>query len=281
MNELDKSFQYLSFFNLREPPYSLVPVSHIFFPAKKQLQILDIIKFSILQGSLITVIVGEPGVGKTQVLLTLLSSLPQDSFQRIEILNPALTPDELIKSIFYQLKLENNIDSINQDLVLRELRERLTEMKKKQGKILLIIDEAQLLPDDTLEKLRLLTNLNQGTDPILQIILVGQPALKAKLSEEKFLPLRQRISVFEELKPLEKDELIPYIWFRINQVSENAEINFKENILRLLYKWTKGNPRLVNKLMDRTLFVAYSKQERLITKKHLKEAKATFEALLL
>ena len=93
-------FLYLSFFNLKEPPFSLVPVPHLFFPSRNHLQIFDILKFSILQGSLISVIVGESGVGKTQALLTLLERLPKDSYYKLEILPPALSPEELLKSIF-------------------------------------------------------------------------------------------------------------------------------------------------------------------------------------
>jgi general secretion pathway protein A len=170
---------------------------------------------------------------------------------------------------------------LTKDLVLKYLKEKLTELKRKQAKLLIIIDEAHLLPDETLEELRLITNLNEGTNPVIQILLIGQPNLRERLASPKFLPLRQRISVFEELKPLDKDEILPYIWFRINQVSDRPEINFHKNILRTLYKTSKGIPRLINKLMDRALFIAYIKGERVITKKHLKEAKATFENLII
>jgi type II secretory pathway predicted ATPase ExeA len=320
-----------------------VPVPHLFFPSRRHLQILDILKFSILQGSLISVIVGEPGAGKTQALLTLLESLkrlPQDSYHKVEILNPALSPEELLKSIFWEMETPrltprgdieknargdieknargdkkedargdcpyyvmpsageasievtkeetpraNNITfkdtTLTKDLVLKFLKEKLTELKTKQAKLLLIIDEAQLLPDETLEELRLITNLNEGTDPVIQILLIGQPNLRERLASPKFLPLRQRISVFEELKPLDKDEILPYLWFRINQVSDRPEINFHKNILRTLYKSSRGIPRLINKLMDRALFIAYTKGERVITKKHLKEALATFENLVI
>ena len=97
-------FLYLSFFNLIEPPFSLVPVPHLFFPSRRHLQILDILKFSILQGSLISVIVGEPGAGKTQALLTLLERLPQERYHKVEILNPALSPEELLRSIFWEME---------------------------------------------------------------------------------------------------------------------------------------------------------------------------------
>jgi hypothetical protein len=103
----DSSFLYLSFFNLKKPPFSLVPDPLLFFPSRRHLQILDILKFSILQGGLISVIVGDPGVGKTQALLTLLERLPQDSYHKVEILNPALRSEELLKSIFWGMETYN------------------------------------------------------------------------------------------------------------------------------------------------------------------------------
>ncbi len=277
----NQEFSYLSFYNLREPPFSLVPVPHIFYPSHKHVSILDILKFSILNGSLISVIIGEPGVGKTQALITLLAGLPEKNFTKIEIHNPALSPEELIKSIFYALQLELPADFLNKNLVLKVLKESLAKnLNDSKRKILLVIDEAQLLPDDTMEELRLITNLNEGTEPVIQILLVGQLALRERLMEKKFFPLRQRISVLEELKPIDKDEVLPYIWFRINQVSTKPEINIHKNVHKIIYKLTKGNPRLINKIMDRSLFIAYIKQENLITKEHIKEAKATFEELL-
>jgi Cdc6-like AAA superfamily ATPase len=275
--------------------------------------------------------VGEPGVGKTQALLTLFERLPQDSYHKVEILNPALSPEEFLKSIFLGMETShyarsnspshvmlsrassegsqrvspigvverkalgdmgegeasraNNVVfqdlGLTKDLVLKYLKEKLMELKTKQAKLLIIIDEVQLLPDETLEELRLITNLNEGTNPVIQILLIGQPHLREKLASPKFLPLRQRISVFEELKPLDKDEILPYLWFRINQVSDRPEINFHKNLLRTLYKYSRGIPRLINKLMDRAVFIAYVKGERLITKKHLKEAKATFDNLVI
>ena len=333
---MNEDVRYLSFYNFKKAPFSLVPSPHFFFSSKRHLQILDILNFSLLQGSLISVIVGEPGVGKTQVLLTLLSNLSKKNYLKVEILNPALSPKELLISILegmenqrfvwedeagmkylkgttrdaeikitnselgitevkseefmttlFKPKIEKSEVStsgslfIHKDLLLKLIKDRMTEIKERQAKVLIVIDEAQLLPDETLEELRLITNLNEGTEPIIQILLIGQPNLRERLLSAKFLPLRQRISVFEELKPLDKEEIMPYLWFRIYQVSEHPEISIHKNVVRTLYKFSRGIPRLINKLMDRALFIAYTKGERIITKKHIKEAKATFEEIVL
>ena len=290
-NNMDtlNNLSYISFFNLKAPPFSLIPDSNLFFPAKAHLETLEVFIFSINQGSLFSVLTGEPGLGKTQIILTLLTRLPND-LKKIQIYNPSLRPEEFFETLFKELGLndpsqetlvKNSGYGINKDEVLKGLKKFFNTGSSPFKRCLLIIDEAQLLPKETLEELRLLTNLNEGSNPFLQILLSGHSALAEKLKESELSPLRQRISVWETLKPLEKEEILPYLWYRIKQVSESPEINFEKGIEKKIYKWTKGIPRLINKLMDRTLFVTYVKREQIVKKSHLKEAKKTFPGVLL
>ncbi len=272
-------YSYLSFFNLKAPPFSLVPDPALFFPAKAHLESIEVLSFALNQGSLISVLTGEPGLGKTQVVLTLLSRLAKDIIP-LNIYNPALKPHEFFQALFKELGLESEGLSFTKDEVLKRLKTFFKESENPK-KYLIIIDEAQLLPDETLEELRLLTNLNEGREINLQILLSGQPGLSEKLKKPEHAPLRQRISVWEVLSPFEKDELFPYLWFRIKQVSESPEIILEKKLEKPLYKWTKGVPRLINKLMDRTLFIAFVKRDKTIRKKYLKEAKKTFQDVLL
>ena len=283
------NFSYISFFNLKAPPFSLVPDSRLFFPGRAHLETLEVFTFSINQGSLFSVLTGEPGLGKTQILLTLLTRLHED-LKKILIYNPSLRPEEFFETLFKELALndlsqetlaENPGYGSNKDEILKGLKKFFNSGPSPYKRCLLIIDEAQLLPMETLEELRLLTNLNEGSNLFLQILLIGQPALAEKLKGPELSPLRQRISVWETLKPLEKEEILPYLWFRIKQVSESPEINFERGMEKKIFKWTKGIPRLINKLMDRTLFVAYVKREKIIRKAYLKEAKKTFPEGLL
>jgi general secretion pathway protein A len=287
--EILNNYSYVSFFNFKAPPFSLVPDPSLFFPGKAHLETLEVFTFSINQGSLFSVLTGEPGLGKTQILLTLLTRLPED-LKKILIYNPSLSPEDFFKTLFKELALkdlsketltENPGYGGNKDEILKILKNFFDSGSSPFKRCLLIIDEAQLLPLETLEELRLLTNLNQGSSLFLQILLIGQPTLAEKLKRTELSPLRQRISVWETLKPLEKEEILPYLWFRIKQVSESPEINFERKIEKKIFKWTQGIPRLVNKLMDRALFVAYVKREKIIRKAHLKEAKKTFPEGLL
>lgn len=277
-----KDYSYLSFFNLKAPPFSLVPDPSLFFPARAHLESIEVLSFALNQGSLISVLTGEPGLGKTQVVLTLLSRLSSE-IKPILIFNPALPPTAFFESLFEELSLgEPSPLSSNKDYLLKKLRDFFLSKKDyTPQRCLLVIDEAQLLPLETLEELRLLTNLNEGRDLFLQIFLIGQPGLAEKIKNPQLAPLRQRISVWEELKPFLREEVLPYIWFRIKQVSEMPNLIIEKSLEKPLYKWTKGIPRLINKLMDRTLFIAYARGERQIRKGHLKEAKKTFNNLLL
>ncbi|RUM87776.1 MAG: AAA family ATPase [Thermodesulfatator sp.] len=279
---------YLAFFNLKTPPFSLIPDAKFFFPGRAHLESLEVLTFALHQGSLLSVLIGEPGLGKTQLLLTLLSRL-EPRLKTILIYNPALTPQEFFKTFFKELSLdfsqrpsgENFYSILNKDEILKRLKAFFTSSDRPFSRCLLVIDEAQLLPKETLEELRLLTNLNEGQDLILQVFLIGQPTLSEKLKSPELSPLRQRISVWENLRPFQRDEVFPYLWFRIKQASESPEINFDKKIEKVLYKWSKGVPRLINKLMDRALFVAYVRKERTIKKGHLKKAKETFPQGLL
>lgn len=273
-------YSYLPYFNFSAPPFSLVPDSAFFFPAKSHLESIEVLSFALHQGNLISVLTGEPGLGKTQVLLTLLSRLPED-IKQIHIINPALCPSEFLATIFQELNLSPSERELNKDEILKKLKTLIIHHQNPFKRILLVIDEAQLLPIETLEELRLLTNLNEGGNLFLQIFLIGQPGLADKLRLPQLSPLRQRISIWEILRPFTKEEIFPYLWFRIKQVSQAPDVVLEKKIEKHLYKWTKGIPRIINKLMDRTLFIAYVRREKIIKKGHLKEAKRTFTEGLL
>ncbi len=277
----EDKLNYNAFFGFSDFPFSLIPNPNIFFPAGSLLETINVLHYALVNSSLITILTGPPGVGKTQVLLTLLSKLDKNVIQPLEILNPAISPQELFQTIIGKvMSEEENSDLItkNKDYILKRLKDNFI---KENRRYLLIIDEAQLLPLDTLEELRLLTNLNEDSRVFLQIFLIGQPILSQKLERPELLPLRQRINVWEDLHPLKKEECLSYVWFRIKQVSSAPNLTIDKNIEKILYKSSKGVPRLINKIMDRALFIAYSRRETRITKDHLKEAISTYKEGLL
>ncbi|MFN3505690.1 MAG: ExeA family protein, partial [Caldimicrobium sp.] len=267
---------YYSFFGLTSSSFSLIPNPKIFFPAKAHLECIEVLSFALNQGSLISVLTGEPGLGKTQVVLTLFSKLDQN-IKPLYVLHPGISPLELYSSLAEELNWSVSFGQKSKDGILKVLKNNLLEIQKSFQSLLIIIDEAQLLPLETLEELRLLTNLTGSENISLQIFLIGQPLLGEKLNQPNLSPLRQRISIWEELKPLEKEEVLPYIWFRIKQVSQYPTLNILENIKKPLYKYTKGVPRLINKLMERTFLIAFFRKEKTIHKTHIKTAYNTFK----
>ncbi len=273
-------YSYLEHFNLKINPFSIIPDPNLFFPAKAHHTSIEVLSYALNQGNIISVLTGVPGIGKTQVVLTLINKLSQD-IRPVYIYNPGLKPKEFFQAIFKELNLDEEMEfPENKDEILKRLK-RFFKENRDPKKYLIVIDEAQLIPDESLEELRLITNLNEGSEIFVQIFLIGQPILAERLKHPTFAPLRQRINVWEILLPLEKDELFSYIWYRIKYASENPEIFIEEKIAKPLIKWTKGVPRLINKIMDRVLFVTYVKGEKRVSKKYLKEAKKTFPEYLL
>lgn len=267
-----------NFFNFKFHPFSLTPDVDLFFPARNHLENLIVLKYAVEHGSLISVLTGEPGTGKTQIVNTLLSQL-SDHYKVFVFDNSSLSPEEFYITILKGLKIiekEADLEPFNKDFALKKFKEYLHEHNNNDSvKILIVVDEAQFLPSDTLEELRFITNLNTDKEPQVQIVLTGQPSLEDKLKEEKLLPVRQRISVMEKLKPLEEDEVIPYVWYRIKAASEFPRIGISKDAGKLLIKKSKCIPRIINKLMNRAIFLAFLKSEIEIKKEHIKEAEET------
>lgn len=272
-----KIYDYCPFFGFKEAPFSLVPHPELFFPSKSHLETFHVLLYALNTKSLFTVLTGQPGLGKTQVLLTLISKL-KDDIQPIIIYNSSIKPDELFYTLLTKLNLPFMSDHFNKEKIITTLREHFSNSKKRY---LLVLDEAQLLPYETLEELRLLTNLNEGSNIFIQVFLVGQPSLEDKLKNPTLIPLRQRISLWESLKPLSREEILPYLWFRIKQVASTPNLILDKKIEKTLYKYSGGIPRLINKIMDRALFIAYFKREVKITEAYLKEAFKTFRSELI
>lgn len=170
---------------------------------------------------------------------------------------------------------------MNMDLLSKKLRNFSTAKKEAPLRGLLVIDEPKLFPLETLEELRLPTNLKEGKDFFLLIVLVGQPNFAEKIKYHQLSHLRQKISVWDKINPLESKKIVSYLWFRIKQVAEIPNIDFEKSIEKLLYKWPKGITRLINKIMDRTLFIAYDRGKSNLKRGSLKDAQKTLASFSL
>ena len=278
MDFLDKSeekfFDYLKFFGLKEPPFSLTPDPNYFFPASAHIKVIEVFKYGFLKKEGFMILTGEPGLGKTLLIKLILKNLPEN-YEKIFFLTPTLSPHELILSISQKLNLISEKENISKEILLNLLQKYLESLEKEGKTLLIIIDEAQNLPLETLEELRLLSNFETERNKLIQFFLAGQPLLAEKLKSYQLYQLAQRIAIWENLTPFNKNETGEYVKFRLAKAGHPV-ITFERNFEKLLYEFTKGIPRLINKLMDRTLLVAYAERSQKVKKKHLKIAKSSF-----
>lgn len=273
--EEQKFFDYINFFGLKEPPFSLTPDPNYFFPASAHVKVIEVFKYAFLKKEGFMILTGEPGLGKTLLINLILRNLPED-YEKLFLLTPTLSPYELIWSICEKLNLfpfkKNNF---TKEALLNFLQKYLETLKQRGKTLLIVIDEAQNLPLETLEELRLLSNFETEKEKLIQFFLAGQPLLTEKLGSQTLHQLAQRITIWEKLTPFTKNETQEYVKFRLAKAGHPI-ITFEKGFEKLLYKFTQGIPRLINKLMDRTLLVAYAERSQKISKHYLKIARNSF-----
>jgi len=265
---------HLEFFGLQEDPFRMTPDRNYYFPTKGHAALREVIRYGLQGDEGFIIVTGEIGTGKTLMLRLMMDDLP-DRFETALILSPHLSRLELLLAIFQDIGLSVPTDhSISLDALLRILNDRLYALAQQGKKLLIVIDEAQNLPDESLEQLRLLSNFETDTQKLLQIVLFGQPELRDKLAQNNMRQLVQRVSIMETLTPLTKQEMVSYILHRFKK-SGVYEMPRSFATTDLLWRFTKGYPRLINKIMSRTLLVAYSEKETRISRKIVREAIAS------
>ncbi|GJL64716.1 MAG: hypothetical protein NPIRA04_33700 [Nitrospirales bacterium] len=214
-------------------------------------------------------IIGEVGVGKTTILRTLLERLDSSQDRAIYIYNPNLTFNSLLKCILNELGHEST--DLDSSAMVEQLQGVLIQEYQKGGTIVLLIDEAQNMPLDTLENLRMLSNLETTTDKLLQIVLIGQPELESLLNQDALRQLKQRITIRTTIRALTKAESFDYIQYRLAKAGARSSTIFSKPALKLIIQEAQGIPRRLNILCDNTLLTGYAYQLKPIPGKIAKE----------
>ncbi len=245
---------YLDFFGLKEDPFKITPDPSFFYESLTHRTARNLLKYVVENGEGFCVIIGEPGTGKTTILRKFLSELPENYISAL-ILNPNLAPDEFLKTLLDEFMLPYDKD-ISKNEILKILKIFLLKNISKGIKTLIIIDEAQLMPVETLEELRLLSNLETEKEKLIQIILVGQPELEEKLKLPKLKQLNDRITNKMFLERLSPKEVEKYINHRL-QLAGGEKIKINPKVYKLAYKHSKGIPRLINVIMSKALMIAF------------------------
>ncbi|MGC9081264.1 ExeA family protein [Sulfurihydrogenibium sp.] len=227
---------YLEFFGLKEDPFKITPDPDYFFESLTHRKAKNLLEYTIYSKEGFCVIIGEPGTGKTTVLKKFLSELPEN-FIAATIYNPMLSPEEFLKTLLDEFKIPYNKD-ISKNEILKKLSQFLEEKLWEGKRAIIVIDEAQLMPFETLEELRLLSNIETGKEKLVQIILVGQPELEEKLQDPKLRQLSDRITNKMFLDELTEDEVEKYINHRL-KISNADKIKFSKEAINEIYKKIK------------------------------------------
>lgn len=261
---------YLYHFGLKELPFTLTPNTNFYLGLQPHNEALDVLLTALKTGEGFIKVVGEVGTGKTLICRKLLNEIP-NHFVTAYIPNPYLTPDELRRAVAVELGVKQ-AQRMSTQLLTQRIQERLLSLHNEGHSVVLILDEAQALPSESLEALRLFTNLETETRKLLQVVLFAQPELEERLSEKQFRQLRQRITFSYQLRPMTAVEVQHYIQYRLKVAGYKGSTLFSAVICKKIAKATKGIPRLVNVLCHKMLMLAYGQGQSNLSAWHLKMA---------
>ena len=266
---------YREFFGLHSDPFSLTPDSEFFFSDRIRQEALNTLLYGVRSGEGFIKIVGEVGTGKTTLCRQFLRAIA-DEAETAYILDPLLRGDELLRTVALELGLDP--EGKSQQELLSAVRSFMLETWEKGRPVVLLVDEAQALPLNTLEQLRLLSNLETEKAKLLRIVLVGQPELDVRLREPSIRQLHQRIVYSYTLGPLSRKELGSYLQYRMRVAGHQGGEVFQPRAVRVLYRSSGGVLRLVNILAHKALLAAYGDGQQQVSGRHVKAAIRDTEA---
>jgi MSHA biogenesis protein MshM len=261
---------YKAHFGLREVPFSITPDTSFFFTSPHSQEALNTLLVAAKNGEGFIKITGEVGTGKTLLCRKFLATLGPE-FVTAYIPNPYLEPRTLMLALADELglKLEKDVD---QHQLLKSITQRLLELAAGDQRVLLCLDEAQAIPLESLEALRLLTNLETEKRKLLQIVLFGQPELNRHLELDSIRQLAQRITFHYHLGPLSRDDVEYYIAHRLRVAGFSGSRLFSRAAVAKLYSASGGIPRLVNILAHKALMLCYGEGRQQVGRGHVRAA---------
>jgi MSHA biogenesis protein MshM len=260
---------YLEHFGLREAPFRITPHTEFFFSGANRGATLEALLYAITAGEGMVKVTGEVGSGKTMLCRVLMERLPE-SVETIYLAVPSLTRDEMLGAIAGELGLD--VTGANTTKLIRLLQEKLIEIHSTGHQVVALIDEAHAMPLATLEEIRLLSNLETGTEKLLQIVLFGQPELDAHLNLEHMRQLKERITHSFTLAPLPPRDVKDYVNFRLRAAGYHGPDLFGPESLRIITEASEGLTRRINIFADKTLLAAFAAGTHTVTADHARAA---------
>jgi MSHA biogenesis protein MshM len=261
---------YQNHFGLRELPFGITPDTSFFFACTGSQQALNTLLIAAKNGEGFIKITGEVGTGKTLLCRKFMATLGAD-FVTAYIPNPSLEPRSLMLALADELEIVL-ASEVEQHQLLKSIMRRLLEHAVAGKRVLLCIDEAQAMPLETLEALRLLTNLETEKRKLLQIVLFGQPELNQKLQSPAIRQLAQRITFHYHLGPLTADDLEFYVSHRLSVAGFSGSRLFSRAAMKRLRQASGGIPRLVNILAHKALMLTYGEGGQQVLARHVNGA---------
>ena len=253
---------YESFYNLKERAFNLTPDPRFLYFTERHCEALSNLVYGIRERKGFLVLSGEAGTGKTTLINALLDTLDRANVLSAFIFNPILTVPEFFECLLSDFNVKSDEPSKTQ--VLLRLNSFLLERYRSGQVTVLVVDEAQNLSGEVLEEIRLLTNLETATEKLLQIVLVGQPELIAKLNSPHFRQLRQRISMRCKLEPLTQFETKEYINTRLEIAGLPTQEIFTDGTIAEIFRRSGGIPRLINTICDNSMLSGYASEAKTI-----------------
>lgn len=259
---------YLEFFGFAERPFTLVPDPEVLYWSKQHKRAYSVLEFGLLSSAPVTLVTGEVGAGKTTLLQALLRTI-DDQVTVGLVSNAQGDRGELLQWVLHALGLRFDAQTSYVQL-FQQLQQFMLEEYAAGRRVMLVFDEAQNLSMESLEELRMLTNINANKDVLVQLILVGQPELREMIQQPSMLQLAQRIAASFHLPAMDAETVAAYVTHRLKAVGGTGE-EFSPDVLPVIHQTTGGVPRLVNQLCEFALLYAWSADQKLIDLQVIKD----------
>jgi len=261
---------YQEHFGLQRPPFKITPDTSLFYEGNQRGAALEALVYAIKSGEGIIKVVGEVGSGKT-MLCRMLEVRLSDEVDVVYIANPSLSPDNILHVIAHELQLEVTNEMSKVD-VMQKIQSHLLEKHANNRQVVLFVEEAQSMPVETLEEIRLLSNLETDQNKLLQMVLFGQPELDEKLALPHIRQLKERITHSFNLSPFPSDDTLQYLNFRLRAVGYKGPDIFNKKTAGAIKKHSNGLTRRINIIADKSLMAAFCEGSHSVTRAHVKSA---------
>ncbi len=242
---------YDDHYGLSGRPFQLTPDPRFWFDTATHRKAMAYLGYGLSQGEGFVVITGDPGSGKTTLMGHLLGQIDRERMNVVKIVSTQLKPEDLLRLVANGLDID--AATLSKAAMLQAIEKGLHAVARGGRRTLLVVDEAQALPLESLEELRMLSNFQAGGYPLLQIFLLGQPEFRLRLQDARLEQLRQRVIAMHHLDSMDADEVEPYLIHRLSCVGWRGKPRFTNDAVAAMYRWSGGSPRRLNQLAGRVL----------------------------